>query len=373
MTADKPHKLFAWAENWRGFEYLTPDIKERFNCWLRGGKSLKVVVAAGPQTLLDICTACCDWRAQFEAGYPVPLKLVAAFCEPIFTEEGAHSVRALSRLHRFLQPLENVEAEIWDPNVKPVKELKKRVEGGFEKLREEFPFLGLPKLSYLSPTGREAESYIKEASVKRLRQGRRPFDVVLSGPNGAWIPRWMRKNTGELATPTGATTRSGKSKLDLCSVNIFEKSWFTNGFCWGFHPVGAAGDEFGYCEFRGKDAFVQLIQRRLTRARVALMGLGPVEMDDPRLLDVSGPLNEIGIEYPCRMNKAEMHSLCYQATVWYSNEVRDVMFGDGTLNYPHLGHAIARRIRILFGEEAISLHEEQFDGADVRSQAHSHT
>ena len=361
MNAAKPHKRFAWAENWRGFEYLTPGMKERFNGWLLGGKSLKVVVAAGPQTFLNICEAVCDWDAQFRAGFTVPLKLVAGFCEDIFTEEGAMSVRALSRLHRFLQPLGNVEREVWDPEVKLVKNLKKKVETGFERLRDELPFLGLPPLSYLSPNSSEAEAYINDASTKRLKQGRRPFDMVLSGPNGAWIPRWMRRNTGELAVPNGRITLSGQRKLDLCSVEIYDRPWFTNGFCWGFHPVGAAGDEFGYCEFRGKDCFRQLIDMRLTKARVALMGLGPVQMDDPRLLDVSGPLNSIGVDYPSRMSKADIHEKCRQATDWYANEVRDVMFGDGTANYPHLGHAIARRIRILFGDEAQELWDPQYD------------
>lgn len=323
----------------------------RFRDWRGGGKSLKVVVFAGPQTLIKICEALCDWNSQYKAGYLLPLKLVAAFCEDIFTEEGAHHVRALHRIHRFYQPLENVKKGIWDPNTKRLIAVKARMESRYEELRRRYQFLNLPPLSYADPNSEEAKNIILNSSDFRIREGRRPFDMVLCGPNRAWISRWHRKITGELAFPIPGDSKY-KRHFELYCPNIYNRIHYTYGFGWGFHPVGSAGNDFDFAEFAGSDPITKIVSNRRKYGCVALMGLGPYTMDDPRLFDITSGATSYKLCYSSkRRSEEKFHEQCYQIMRWYGGSIPNVMFGDGTPQYANLGDAIGKRIRVLFGDE----------------------
>ncbi len=353
----QPHQLFQWAGNRKYYAaWMTKEIWEWYFDHVlgreKGGRSIKVIVCAAPQTLISIAECCCNWKKQFEAGFPAPLKLIGATCEPIFSVPGATKVEALKRIHGYYQPLENLREGRWNPRAPLVLELKENVEKGWARLQRKYTQLDLPALSFLLPAEPGLEKWVNRIAAERISEGRRPFNCLLSGPNRSWIPYWMRKIALEASVPDlERPTAAGGFRRKLCSVKLFDGKVeeLTYGFSWGFHPIGSDASRFGYCAHIGRDVLKKLMADKLEYARGAMMGLGPEAMDDPRLLDVVGPLTEIGAEFPSKRKRTseEFHANCLSAGQWYSRQVPHLLFGKSP-KYPSFAEALVERIYVAY-------------------------
>jgi len=354
----QPHKRFQWAKNRRYFAaWMTKDIWEWYFDHVlgkeKGGRSIKLLICAGPQTLISIARCACNWQRQFDAGFPAPLKLIGAACEPIFSAVGAEKVDAMQRIHGYYQPYSNFKRGVWNPRAPLITELKRKLLTGWERLQRKHEMLQLPELSYLLPSDPNLRKWVEKIAEERISEGRRPFDCVLSGPNRSWIPYWMRQTALEASYPDETRPISGgkcKRKLHTVRIEFLEREVeeLTYGFAWGFHPTGADTSRFGYGAHVGRDALRKIVDDRLEFAHGAMMGLGPEQMDDVRLLDLVGPLTKIDTEYPPRKRtNEEIHANCLAAARWYAKQVPNLLFGRSP-EYAGFAQILVERIFVAY-------------------------
>lgn len=351
MAVLSPHRRFPWRDNWKHHE-INDQIREWFyEHYLRRGRSLKLLILAAPQSAAQILRNACNWKRQYETGYLCPLKPVMVFSEELDTIDGAMEVKALSRLHRYLQEYEVVAEGRWDPNVERVKAQMAYIRSTVTRIRNKYPFLNLPELSFLDPASREGRRQLLVACAHRIRDKRAPFDMILSGPYGRWVERFARLGAGEIAE--SYVTDEGRTRFRLRKVEIpgVGESFPTHCFGWGAHPIGPTGGAVNFAQYGGSQAFRRLVDNRCTHARVALMGLGPEMLDDPRLLSMQTPAEPLEIDYaPGRRSNETLHEECGYAVDHYYSMVDKWMFGaeDDSHQHDHLGVVIARHVVTMY-------------------------
>ncbi len=349
--AVSPHRRFPWRDNWKLHE-LDDEIRDWFYLKFLGkGRSLKLLILAAPQSAAQILRNACNWERQFQTGYLCPLKAVMVFSEQLDTVEGAMEVNALNRLHRYSQEYEVAAEGRWDPNAEIVKAQMAYLRSTVTRIRNKHEFLGLPEISFLDPSSHAGRRQILRAALHRIRDGRAPFDLILSGPFGRWIGRGPRLGAGEIAESYRGD--QGRTRFRLRKVEIpgVGREFPTHCFGWGAHPIGPTGGPVNLAQYGGSQAFRRLVDNRCTHARVALMGLGPEMLDDPRLLSMQTPAEPLEIDYaPGRRSNETLHEECGYAVDLYYRMVDRWMFGseDNSHHHDHLGVVIARHVVTMY-------------------------
>lgn len=350
-AAHPAYEDYDWSANWSRHEYLTPPIRDWFEQrYLQGRNCLRVLTTAAPLTTPTLLRTACDWGAQFHAGYVLPLRVVHCNIEPLFTVEGAREVNALNRCHRFTQTYQNHLAGVWDVQAEELVRQRSILDDAVEDVQWSHPELRLPPPTTVDPNSRSFLETLRSAPSQPVAGVDRPFEILLSGPNGRWVGRNLREAAGEVSFATEKRTRSGHQKRDLYAVSDDHgETCYTHGFAFGFHPVGPAGGRDDFVAHQGKDPSELILRSGRSEARVAVMGLGPTMLDDARLWEFSSPPTRFDVVGTAAgRTEEEHHRASLQFHWWYMRQFRACTTGNRQPGCLHLGHAIAKRIWALY-------------------------
>ena len=281
---------FRWSQNWKGsFARVSEDQRKIFKKEIlkggsKGGK-LRVIVTAAGWPAVEYAKFFHDRRGLFELGVPVDSELVAVFAEnPLLSLEHALEINAHNRFYWDL-----AETELPRGSREELAKMDPEVLRFCGQLLEEFVYApqqwceahGIP-FGFCDPHSLEGEMILREATGG----SEHPYNCRFFIPWGRWVGWESRRLCGELSYPY--ETRRGIRR------RLFEDG---AGLCGGLHPTDEHGGRTGLEWMHGSKPFDRVVEERLSHARLAMIGAGPVKMDDPDLLVRDGERFEFGVDF----------------------------------------------------------------------------
>ena len=342
-------KRTPWSDNRSFFEWVEPEAWKWFEDAILQDNQIRVLICAGSRNAARILRFFKTREAWIAGKLPYPIKVIGVCSEKITDAVDARAANAHKRFTRYLLDYSDELEKLLDPDLSMDEYARiwtsnqgTNFRNYVRSIEEWAPKFDVP-LTYLDPN--TDEGFDQVCSWSRRRNGRPPFNMIVSNPYRNWISYRLRKIAGEVSE----TISRGSKKRQLLTAQGYRLF----GLCFGFHPTLLVGRPNGLEFMEGASPVDYYLRRKLRRGRLAMMGLGPKKMDDRDLWCFDGPISDFGLNKKAGFDESpeKNHEFGYKIVEWIWDSMEPTLRGDYHHGLVGIGAAIAEQVNALYLHE----------------------